>query len=249
MNTKVPHDIIEIEGSIWFAAVVSASWLLGISTMRAQPVVSNVQASQQAGTGLVDIYYDVSSPSNQLTVSLVISTNGGVAFNAPAASLTGDLGSGVVPATGKHVVWNAGTDLAALYFPNVKVRVTADDGSRPPAPAGMALIPAGSFQMGDNLDGESDAPVMMCMFRGFTWTSMTLRRRCGSRFTTGRSNHGYNFDYAGFVGTQGPNYPVADVDWYDCVKWCNARSEMEGRTPAYYTSTARRWYIGPGTWT
>ena len=25
------------------------------------------------------------------------------------------------------------------------------------------------------------------------------------------------------------------IDWYDCVKWCNARSEKEGRTPAYYT--------------
>jgi formylglycine-generating enzyme required for sulfatase activity len=26
-------------------------------------------------------------------------------------------------------------------------------------PSNMALIPAGSFTMGDNLDGESDAPV------------------------------------------------------------------------------------------
>ena len=29
------------------------------------------------------------------------------------------------------------------------------------------------------------------------------------------------------------------IDWYDCVKWCNARSEKEGRTPAYYTSAAQ----------
>ena len=32
------------------------------------------------------------------------------------------------------------------------------------------------------------------------------------------------------------NHPVQTIDWYDVVKWCNARSEMEGRTPAYYTS-------------
>ena len=25
------------------------------------------------------------------------------------------------------------------------------------------------------------------------------------------------------------------MTWYDCVKWCNARSEMEGRVPAYFT--------------
>ena len=25
------------------------------------------------------------------------------------------------------------------------------------------------------------------------------------------------------------------VDWYDCVKWCNARSQQAGLTPVYYT--------------
>ena len=35
---------------------------------------------------------------------------------------------------------------------------------------------------------------------------------------------------------QGGEPSRADVDWYDCVKWCNARSEMDGLTPAYYTN-------------
>lgn len=29
------------------------------------------------------------------------------------------------------------------------------------------------------------------------------------------------------------NHPVAFVNWYDCIKWCNARSEMNGLTPHY----------------
>jgi formylglycine-generating enzyme required for sulfatase activity len=29
------------------------------------------------------------------------------------------------------------------------------------------------------------------------------------------------------------SYPVSDVNWYDAVKWCNARSEKEGKTPVY----------------
>ena len=29
------------------------------------------------------------------------------------------------------------------------------------------------------------------------------------------------------------------VNWYDCVKWCNARSEQEGLTPVYYTDDAQ----------
>ena len=28
---------------------------------------------------------------------------------------------------------------------------------------------------------------------------------------------------------------MVTVDWFDCVKWCNARSQQAGLTPAYYT--------------
>jgi formylglycine-generating enzyme required for sulfatase activity len=47
------------------------------------------------------------------------------------------------------------------------------------------------------------------------------------------TNHGYSFDDAGV--DKGTNYPVETVDWYDCVKWCNARSQQAGLTPVYYT--------------
>jgi len=32
---------------------------------------------------------------------------------------------------------------------------------------------------------------------------------------------------------------VHTIDWYAMVKWCNARSQKEGRTPAYYTSATQ----------
>jgi sulfatase modifying factor 1 len=45
------------------------------------------------------------------------------------------------------------------------------------------------------------------------------------------SDHGYDI---GNVGAgSGNDHPVRDVNWYDCVKWCNARSEMAGLTPVY----------------
>jgi formylglycine-generating enzyme required for sulfatase activity len=44
--------------------------------------------------------------------------------------------------------------------------------------------------------------------------------------------HGYT-DLANVGAGRGDNYPVTEVNWHDAVKWCNARSEKEGRTPVY----------------
>jgi formylglycine-generating enzyme required for sulfatase activity len=43
--------------------------------------------------------------------------------------------------------------------------------------------------------------------------------------------NGYTFDNAGKGKAE--NHPVHTVNWYDCMKWCNARSEREGLTPCY----------------
>jgi formylglycine-generating enzyme required for sulfatase activity len=43
--------------------------------------------------------------------------------------------------------------------------------------------------------------------------------------------HGYDLD--GIGGGSAGNHPVREVYWYDAVKWCNAKSEMEELTPVY----------------
>jgi formylglycine-generating enzyme required for sulfatase activity len=37
----------------------------------------------------------------------------------------------------------------------------------------------------------------------------------------------------------GSNNPVSMVNWFDAVKWCNARSERDGLTPVYYTDSTQ----------
>jgi formylglycine-generating enzyme required for sulfatase activity len=103
--------------------------------------------------------------------------------------------------------------------------------------SGMALIPAGSFQMGDNLDGESDAPVHTVYVSAFYMDQYDVTYALWQQVYNWAVAHGYSFDYAG--SGKAANHPVQTIDWYDSVKWCNARSEMEGRTPAYYTSAAQ----------
>jgi len=105
-------------------------------------------------------------------------------------------------------------------------------------PSGMVLIPAGSFTMGDTLDGESDAiPTVSVYVSAFYMDVNLVSYSQWQSVYNWATNHGYGFDYAG--SGKAANHPVQTIDWYDCVKWCNARSEKEGRTPAYYTSVAQ----------
>jgi formylglycine-generating enzyme required for sulfatase activity len=47
------------------------------------------------------------------------------------------------------------------------------------------------------------------------------------------TNHGFGFVNGG--AGKAANHPVQAVDWYDMVKWSNARSQQAGLTPVYYT--------------
>ena len=100
-------------------------------------------------------------------------------------------------------------------------------------PNSMALIPAGSFTMGDTLDGESDAiPVSVSVSAFYMDVNLVQLSQWQSVYSYATS-HGYAFDYAG--SGKAANHPVQTVDWYDVVKWSNARSQQAGLTPVYYT--------------
>lgn len=38
---------------------------------------------------------------------------------------------------------------------------------------------------------------------------------------------------------KGDAHPVISMTWWDVLKWCNAKSEKEGKTPCYYTKAAK----------
>ena len=102
-------------------------------------------------------------------------------------------------------------------------------------PAGMALIPAGWFTMGDTLDGESDAIPTKVYVSAFVMDVNLVTYGLWSNMYAYATSHGYNFAHTAENGGTATNYPVDTVDWYDCVKWSNARSQQAGLTPCYYT--------------
>lgn len=107
-------------------------------------------------------------------------------------------------------------------------------------PPGMALIPAGSFTMGDSLsDGwaQEELPAHSVFVSAVYMERYEVTKTLWNEVFQWAVGHGYTFDNLG--SQKGFDHPVQAVNWYDVVKWCNARSEKEGKVPAYYTNTAQ----------
>ncbi len=100
-------------------------------------------------------------------------------------------------------------------------------------PLGMVLIPAGSFTMGDNLDSESDAIPTNAAVSAFYMDVNPVNYGQWQAVYNWATNGGYGFVHAG--SGKAANHPVQTVDWYDAVKWSNARSQQASLTPVYYT--------------
>ena len=234
-------------------AILCSLWALGLAAAArvnaTAQVVSNVRATQRPGTKLVDIYYDLAGlAGNSAVVSVAVSTNGGMSYTLPATSFSGDgFGPGVLPGSGRAIVWDAGADWPGQYSANLSFRVTA---SGPGVPAGMAFIPAGPFPMGDLLDDfpvlwnwgwNPETPVHTVYVSAFFMQQFEVTKALWDNVHDWATNHGYRFEYeepgANILTVQGrgPDHPAVGMNWLDAVKWCNARSENEGLTPAYYT--------------
>ena len=109
----------------------------------------------------------------------------------------------------------------------------------PNPPTGMALIPAGIFTMGNcmatNEGSSGELPLHTANVSAFYMDRHEVTKALWDDVYQWATNHGYSFDNGGLG--KATTHPVQMVSWYDATKWCNARSEKEGRLPAYYTST------------
>jgi hypothetical protein len=93
------------------------------------PVVENVRFEQRKdGSLLVDIYYDLlDTDHNSLYVFIEASDNCGGNWDLTCISLTGDIGCGITPGKGKHVVWDFYKDNPDTSGYCYTIRVTANE--------------------------------------------------------------------------------------------------------------------------
>jgi len=101
---------------------------------------------------------------------------------------------------------------------------------------GMVLIPAGTFRMGDTFTegGAEERPVHTVSVSAFYMGQYEVTKALWDEVRTYATGQGYTDLPA--AGGKGPSHPVHSVNWYDCVKWANARSQRDGLTPVYYTT-------------
>jgi formylglycine-generating enzyme required for sulfatase activity len=86
--------------------------------------------------------------------------------------------------------------------------------------------------MGDTLDGDANAiPTNVYVSAFYMDTNLVSWSQWQGVYAYA-TNHGYGLNTG---AGKAANHPVQMVGWYDCVKWCNARSQQAGKVPVYYT--------------
>lgn len=132
--------------------------------------------------------------------------------------------------------------------------IAADDednsgGSGGNGTVAMATIPAGSFAMGGTEDYTHPGigPERTVYVSEFLMGKTEITKTHWEEVRAWAITHGYT-DLPIGQG-DGPSHPVHSVSWQSIVKWCNAKSEREGKTPCYYVSDYVNWSVfRTGTW-
>ena len=130
-----------------------------------------------------------------------------------------------------------GTNWASYVQIPVTQKVNTNQIVAPNPPAGMVLIPAGLFTIGNTVgDGDSrvaDAIPTNVYVSAFYMDVNLVSSNLWATVYNYAIGKGYTFE--NYWTAKAGNHPVEKVFWYDCVKWCNARSQQAGLTPVYYT--------------
>jgi formylglycine-generating enzyme required for sulfatase activity len=205
-----------------------------ILTVNSAPTISDIPAqtiNEGSNTGALAFTIDgAQTASDSLTLSgsssntsLVPNNNivfGGSGSNrtVTVASVSGEVGMATITVTVNNGSFSISNAFALTVI------------------GGSALIPAGSFTMGDSWDGMSDAPIREVSLDAFYIGKYEVTKAEWDSVYSWATSNGYTDLVEG--SGKGSSHPVHSISWYDMVKWCNARSQKEGLTPVYYIDDA-----------
>ena len=85
--------------------------------------------------------------------------------------------------------------------------------------------------------GLNERPVHAVYVSSFFMDKYEVSRELWLDVYSWAITNGYSFNNVGTF--KAATHPVHTINWYDAVKWCNARAEKEGLTPCYYTTISQ----------
>lgn len=245
-GVKSPHVVSPLVDGTAYYFVVTASNAKGESTTSFEASAIPVAApliptgvSAVEGNGLVTVTWTPVTGATSYNI-----------YVATASSVSKKSGTKVADLSGSPSTVGPLKNRTPYYFVVTAVNAGGESGDSPWATAtpiaeapkpGLVRIPAGPFQMGDNLDKTGYAlPVHTVNLDEFYIDRYETMYTLWKEVYDWSVANGYSFDSAGSNGSfgKGNNLPVVGINWYDSVKWLNARSEKEGRTPVYYVDDA-----------
>lgn len=209
--------------------------------MQAAPVVSGLNCVQRADASkAVDIYYDVANDL-PVTITLLASDDDGATWNLSCSLVSGDVGPGISPGGGKHIVWDIVNEHPNVSGDDYRVKIIADDGVPPNIPETFVLVEGGTFY------AHLDYLVTLSSFYmdKYEVTQLGYQAVMG---VNPSSSYGV-----------GDDYPVNQVSWLKAIEYCNRRSMAEGLEPCYryisygypvvdYGTDPDDWPAGWDTW-
>ncbi|MDP8220859.1 MAG: SUMF1/EgtB/PvdO family nonheme iron enzyme [Candidatus Stygibacter frigidus] len=131
--------------------IIILLFIIGTVWCNSLPVVENFEFAQRRdGSKLVDVFYDVmDTDGDTLSVSMLVSDDGGERWEVSCDSLSGDVGDNIMTGTGKQIVWNFGAEHPGTFGNNYIVRLLVDD-HFVDLEIDWCLVPAGEFTWGEN---------------------------------------------------------------------------------------------------
>ena len=106
--------------------------LISLSSLFGQnnaPEVTNVTFIQRSdGSFIVDVYYDLNdADGDTISVLMLVSNDAGSSWNFSCDSITGAVGQNILSGSGKHIVWDFGSEHPETQG-KFSVIIIADDG-------------------------------------------------------------------------------------------------------------------------
>ena len=205
-------------------------FVISITFLFAQaPNVSNVIFAQRTdGSGLVDIYYDLSdTDDDSLSVTLEVSNDAGSTWDFSCTEISGEVGANIQPGTAKQIVWDFGAEHSNIYSNQIIVRITADEAN---TISGFCV----------DIDGNEYATVII---GNQVWMSENLKvtkYRDGTAIPTGLSNSEWENTTSGAYAVYDNNETHADTYGY-LYNWYAVDDSRNIAPDGWHVATDAEW--------